>query len=229
MRIEVLTFEGCPHSETTRELVRQAVLLERVDAAIDFIDVASPEAAQNLRFLGSPSVRIDGEDAEPAARGQTEYGLMCRTYGNGTTGSGTPPIQLLRTAIRRAVESRDLLGRRWSLLVIYGLPAAAIVVSGFFTIEPTWRGVLWAAALATMGIGCLANAVRCGRVHCYVTGPFFLVMAAVALLYGLGILPLGKHGWNLLGAALLAGALVLIYLPERLFGTYRRLLQERGD
>lgn len=106
MRIEVLTFNGCPHSDSTRELVQHAVLLEGVDAAIVIADVSSPEAAQNLRFLGSPSVRVDGEDAEPAARGRTEYGLMCRTYGDGTTTMGTPPIQLIRTAIRRAVDGR---------------------------------------------------------------------------------------------------------------------------
>jgi membrane protein implicated in regulation of membrane protease activity len=73
-----------------------------------------------------------------------------------------------------------------------------------------------------MGFGCVANAIRCGRVHCYVTGPFFFLMAAAALVYGFGALALGKHGWNLLGAVALVGALVLIYLPERLFGTYRR-------
>lgn len=106
-------------------------------------------------------------------------------------------------------------------MVIYWLPAAVIIASGFFVIEPAWRGSIWAAALATMGIGCVANAFRCGRVHCYVTGPFFLLMAAVALAYGFGALPLGEHGWNLLGAVTLAGAIILIYLPERLFGTYR--------
>jgi hypothetical protein len=122
---------------------------------------------------------------------------------------------------RSSNASRDILSRRCIVLLIYWLPAAAIVASGFFDIEPATRGALWAAALATMGIGCVANAVRCGRVHCYVTGPFFLVMAAVALLYGVGALALGKQGWNLLGAVALVGALVLIYVPERLFGTYR--------
>lgn len=126
------------------------------------------------------------------------------------------------TELRITNESRDLLRRRWVVLVIYWLPAAAIVASGFFAIEPAWRGALWAVALATMGFGCLANAIRCGRVHCYFTGPFFLVVAAVALLYGFGALALGKNGWNLLGAIALVGALISIYLPERLFGAYRR-------
>lgn len=130
-------------------------------------------------------------------------------------------------ALRSSNESRDILSCRWIVLIIYWLPVAAIIASGFFAIEPPERGVLWAVALATMGIGCVVNAVRCRRVHCYVTGPFFLVMAAVALLYGFEALALGKYGWNLLGAVALAGALVLIYLPERLFGTYRP--QQRAD
>ncbi|HEY6325432.1 MAG TPA: hypothetical protein VIW73_02810 [Candidatus Cybelea sp.] len=69
------------------------------------------------------------------------------------------------------------------------------------------------------------NALRCHRVHCYATGPFFMAMAAVALLYGLSTASLGAHGWNLLGAIAIGGALLLYYVPERLFGTYRR---ERG-
>lgn len=126
------------------------------------------------------------------------------------------------SAERSCNESRDVLSRRWIVLVIYWLPAAVVIASGFFPIGPAWRGALWAVALATMGIGCVANALRCRRVHCYATGPFFLAMAAVALLYGFGALPLGERGWNLLGAMVLGGAIVLCYIPERLFGTYRR-------
>jgi len=47
-----------------------------------------------------------------------------------------------------------------------------------------------------MGVACLLNALRCGRTHCYVTGPFFLILAGVALLYRIGILPLGARGWS---------------------------------
>ena len=73
-----------------------------------------------------------------------------------------------------------------------------------------------------MGAACLANAVRCGRVHCYTTGPFFLVMAVVTLLYGLGVVPLGGNGWSLISLAILIGAIVLCCLPELFFGKYRR-------
>ncbi|HEY6325433.1 MAG TPA: hypothetical protein VIW73_02815 [Candidatus Cybelea sp.] len=103
MRIEILTFDGCPHGDATCEIVRQAVILEHADAAVDLIDVPSAQAAQHLRFLGSPSVRVNGEDAEPAARARTDYGLMCRTYHAGASLAGTPPIGLIRDAIRRAL------------------------------------------------------------------------------------------------------------------------------
>ena len=71
-----------------------------------------------------------------------------------------------------------------------------------------------------MSGACIVNAVRCGRVHCYLTGPFFLLMALVALSYGLGILHLGWNGWNLLGLVTLIGAITLWFLPEMFLGKY---------
>jgi hypothetical protein len=101
MRIEILTFSGCPNAYPTRELVRQAIRIEGVDAQLLFIDVDSPDAASRLRFLGSPSVRVDGEDIEASANDRTGYGLMCRTYSGGAGVAGTPSIDMIREAIRR--------------------------------------------------------------------------------------------------------------------------------
>jgi len=107
LRIEILAFEGCPNAVTTHELVREAVRLEAVDAAIDFVEVETPELAGHLRFLGSPSVRIDGEDVEPMTENRA-YGLMCRTYDHGTIADGTPPIAMVRAAIRRQVAANPV-------------------------------------------------------------------------------------------------------------------------
>ena len=119
-------------------------------------------------------------------------------------------------------KSRDILSSRWRVFLLYWLPAIAIVVAGAPAISNGWRTVVWTVALATMAVACIVNALRCGRVHCYVTGPFFLLMALVALSYGLGILHLGGNGWNLLGLIGLIGALALWYLPEMFFGKYRQ-------
>ncbi len=103
MRIELLTFDGCPNMRPTLDLVQEALRLEAVDAPIHVIGVDSPEAARHLRFLGSPSVRIDGDDVEPKAMQRTSYGIMCRTYDSSSSDAGVPPIEMIRAAIRRAL------------------------------------------------------------------------------------------------------------------------------
>jgi hypothetical protein len=121
-----------------------------------------------------------------------------------------------------AEDSRDLLSDRFATIAMYWLPIAVVVASGFFSISNGWRGAIWAAALITMGAGCILNAFRCGRVHCYATGPFFFIMAVIAVLCGLGITPVDARGWNAIALITLAGGIALYYLPERFFGRYRR-------
>jgi len=112
---------------------------------------------------------------------------------------------------------------------LFCLPAIAIIATGHYRVGGGWRTAVWTAALSIMGTACVANAVRCGRVHCYITGPFLLVMAVVTLLYGLGILPLGGNGWNAIGLTILIGAIGLSCLPEMFFGKYRRDRARRAD
>ena len=126
-------------------------------------------------------------------------------------------------------ESRDMLSSRWRVFMLYWLPAIAIVVAGAPAISNGWRTVVWTAGLAIMGMACIVNALRCGRVHCYVTGAFFFLMALVALSYGLGSLHLGRNGWNLLGLIALIGAIALWWLPEMLLGKYRKGRADRAN
>ena len=126
-------------------------------------------------------------------------------------------------------ESRDILSSRWLVFTLYWLPAIAIAVAGAPAISNSWRTVVWTVALGIMGAACMVNALRCGRVHCYVTGPFFLLMALLALSYGFGILHLGRNGWNLLGLIALIGAIALWCLPEMLLGKYRKGRADNGN
>src|SRR5215467_9486541 len=109
-----------------------------------------------------------------------------------------------------------------SALTLFWLPAIAIVVAGTSAFSDNWRTIVWAVALSTMGAACITNARRCGRVHCYLTGPFFLLMALTTLLYGFGVVPLGRNGWNLIGLTILVGAIALCCLPEMFLGKYRK-------
>ena len=119
-------------------------------------------------------------------------------------------------------KSRDILSSRWRVFILYWLPAIAIVLAGAPVISNGWRTAVWTVALATSGMACIVNALRCGRVHCYLTGPFYILMALVALLYGLGTLRLGKNGWNLLALITVTGVIALWYLPEMFLGKYRK-------
>ena len=103
MRVEVLIFKGCPHANAAIELVREVVANLAPGASVDLLNVDTPERAGELGFLGSPSVRINGEDIE---RRETSQGaLCCRTY----FGNGVPPKWLIEAGILRALKPAGIL------------------------------------------------------------------------------------------------------------------------
>jgi|SRR6516225_4796885 len=120
-----------------------------------------------------------------------------------------------------AGKSHDFLSKPWSFFLLFCFPAIAIVVTRNSVFGNGLRTAVWTASLVVLGTACLINAARCGRVHCYLTGPFFLVMSGVTLLYGIGVLPIGNHGWNLIGMTILVGTAILCCLPELVLGKYR--------
>jgi len=98
----------------------------------------------------------------------------------------------------------DLAARRigW---VVWGLPGVLFALGGAWSAERPW---LWVPALAVAGSACVLNAWRCGRLHCYVTGPLFLIAAAATVLDALGVVAIGGHYILLavfVGAALACG------------------------
>jgi hypothetical protein len=118
--------------------------------------------------------------------------------------------------------TRDFVNDRlMSFLLWYG-PAIAMVATALVSLAAPVRGLIWAACLGTLGAGCVANALRCGRVHCYITGPFFLTMAVSSLLYGLDLVPFGKSGWAWIGGVTVVGAGTLTFVPEWIWGRYAR-------
>ncbi len=107
------------------------------------------------------------------------------------------------------------------MMLWYALPVAAILGAGQVLASPRWIGLIWAAAFATMGGKCLANASDCGRVHCYFTGPWFLLAAIVSLLHGFAFGPVGPLSWKLIGSVGGVGAAILGCGSEAIMGRYR--------
>ena len=117
-------------------------------------------------------------------------------------------------------QQRDVLCSGTKMFLFWCLPAFAFAL-GFF-VSPALRTVLWTLSLGFMGILCLVNASRCGRIHCYFTGPFFILGAIASLGYGIGLLPFGPSGWKWIGNISIIGAIVFSAIPEFVFGRYRR-------
>jgi hypothetical protein len=79
-RVEILYFEGCPNHEPARVLVERLAKDLAIEPEIELVEVADPEAAVALRFLGSPTVRVDGLDVEPGAEERRDFAFSCRIY-----------------------------------------------------------------------------------------------------------------------------------------------------
>lgn len=105
MKIEILYFDGCPNSEETKTVLRQAAEVEGVRADIVYLVVDDSETAQHLGFLGSPSIRINGVDIEADAGTKSAFGIMCRFYERAGNQAGTPPLELVTNAVREAASA----------------------------------------------------------------------------------------------------------------------------
>jgi len=101
MRIEFLYWEDCPsHAEALARL-RQVIADDRIKTDLEVIRVDSHEDAERLRFPGSPTIRIDGEDLQPeGVQGQAM--LTCRTY---LTETGRLSPLPTATMMRRALQA----------------------------------------------------------------------------------------------------------------------------
>jgi len=105
MKVDIFYFPECPHYLTAVNTVRETLEQEGVLAEVAAVEVRDSAAAQQLRFLGSPSIRINGRDIEVAARDSREFGLSCRTYAAHGGRAGTPPQEWIRAAVQEANET----------------------------------------------------------------------------------------------------------------------------
>jgi len=106
MKIEVLYFDQCPNYIPTLQRVKEALRQNGVTAELVEVNVRDEATAQSVRFLGSPTVQIDGIDVEATARSSKDFGMMCRTYGDSGKRVGIPPIDLIRAALRETAGGK---------------------------------------------------------------------------------------------------------------------------
>ncbi len=79
MRIELFFWEGCPSHPEAKALLDDVLAERGIDAPIELREVFTHDEAVALGFPGSPTIRVDGRDVDPAGA-QAPPSLSCRVY-----------------------------------------------------------------------------------------------------------------------------------------------------
>jgi hypothetical protein len=102
VRVELLYFDDCPNYPALRLRVEQLLADQGLADQLELVRITSLEEAKAHRFLGSPSLRVDGADVEPDADERTDFGMKCRIYATGGGLKPTPSDELVKAALDRA-------------------------------------------------------------------------------------------------------------------------------
>jgi hypothetical protein len=102
MRVELFYFDGCPSHAELLPRLRDLLASKGIEEEVELRRVETPEDAERLHFLGSPTVRIDGEDVDASAGARGDYGMECRLYRTADGLARTPPDEWILAALERA-------------------------------------------------------------------------------------------------------------------------------
>jgi hypothetical protein len=104
--VDVLYFDGCPNHVPALALLERVAGELGLEPALRLVKVADHEAAQRLRFLGSPTIRVGGRDVDPHTEERTDFGLSCRVFRTEAGIAGQPDERWLRDALARDGQAR---------------------------------------------------------------------------------------------------------------------------
>jgi mercuric ion transport protein len=160
VKIQLLHFQGCPNVDAARAAVREAILAEKVDVAVEEIDVEAPAAPTWTRGWGSPTILVDGQDV---AGQQPSESSACRLYAG-----GAPAVETIRASIAMARGAGP--GKARVALPMIGAVTAAIAASACCLVP---------AVLAIVGVSGAGFASRFAPYR-----PYFLIATGIALAAG---------------------------------------------
>ena len=113
--------------------------------------------------------------------------------------------------------NRDWFRQPLSALVWWGLPFAIAFGSNFWRVSLREAAWIWSGSMAVMGLGCTLNAIRCHRLHCYISAPVFFLGALGEGLLAAGVsMPLVAG--NIVGLTLVLA--LLSFVPEMIWRKY---------
>ena len=98
IKIDIQYFNGCPNSSEMIHRVKEAIKGSEEKIELNEVLVENNELAEKLKFRGSPTVLISGEDIEGREEPESAS-INCRVYEN-----GLPSVDEIREKILSNIE-----------------------------------------------------------------------------------------------------------------------------
>lgn len=105
LHIEFLYFRGCPNHEAAKKLLVEVLRENLIKITLHNLRIDSSDEALAKRFLGSPTIRINGVDIEPNAEHRADFGMQCRVYFADGKYAGMPSKEMIHSALQRALAN----------------------------------------------------------------------------------------------------------------------------
>ena len=79
VRVELLYWDGCPSHPEALALLEDVLTEKGVEVTVELCEITTQAEAVAQRFPGSPTIRVNGRDIDPAGA-QARPALTCRIY-----------------------------------------------------------------------------------------------------------------------------------------------------
>jgi hypothetical protein len=106
MKIDFMYSKATGRSAEAEEALRQALDATEIEAEVVYTEVTDSEDAKQKRFLGSPSIRVDGIDVEYGEREPDEYQSGTRYYNTPQGWKPYPHARLIANTILEAQQRK---------------------------------------------------------------------------------------------------------------------------
>ena len=68
LEVRILYTESCANTPQTVERAQHVAQELGIEIDVDLVKITTQDQADRFRFLGSPTVQVNGQDIDPAAR-----------------------------------------------------------------------------------------------------------------------------------------------------------------
>ncbi len=95
--IELLYFDDCPSWKMTQESLEAIIQKHNIEATVQLVRVETDQEARDHHFVGSPSIRVNGDELFPVDH--ENYALGCRVYQTPDGMRGWPTSEMIEDTL----------------------------------------------------------------------------------------------------------------------------------